>query len=72
MVESPEDVARRIGSAPGPGGESDTMTRSKSRKHVFSMAIGLLAVACSTPVGIRTADPVEVHRYLTRNALTDE
>jgi hypothetical protein len=48
------------------------MTRSKNRKHVFSMAIGLLAVACSTPVGIRTADPVEVHRYLTRNALTDE
>jgi len=32
---------------------------------------GLLA-GCATPIGIRTADPQEVQRYLTRSALTDE
>jgi pimeloyl-ACP methyl ester carboxylesterase len=34
-------------------------------------AAGLLA-GCSTPVGIRNADPHEVQRYLTRSALTDD
>ncbi len=32
---------------------------------------GLLA-GCATPIGIRIADPREVQRYLTRNALTDD
>jgi pimeloyl-ACP methyl ester carboxylesterase len=32
---------------------------------------GLLA-GCATPIGIRTADPSEVQRYLTRSALTDD
>jgi pimeloyl-ACP methyl ester carboxylesterase len=27
---------------------------------------------CTTPIGIRTADPREVQRYLTRSALTDQ
>jgi pimeloyl-ACP methyl ester carboxylesterase len=38
-----------------------------------SYAIGLLAIlcgACASPVGIRVSDPLEVQRYLTRNALT--
>lgn len=39
---------------------------------VFSLLIGALALACASPVGIRRADPREVHRYLTRNALTDD
>jgi pimeloyl-ACP methyl ester carboxylesterase len=39
-------------------------------------ALGALTAAggllgCSTPVGIRSADPHEVQRYLTRSALTD-
>jgi len=39
-------------------------------------ALGALAVTgllagCATPIGIRTADPREVQRYLTRSALTD-
>ncbi len=33
-------------------------------------ALAILCGACATPVGIRTADPREVERYLTRNALT--
>ena len=32
---------------------------------------GLLA-GCATPIGIRIADPLEVQRYLTRSALTDQ
>jgi pimeloyl-ACP methyl ester carboxylesterase len=35
------------------------------------LAAGVLA-ACATPVGIRTADPTRVQRYLTRSALTDQ
>src|SRR5262245_42276272 len=40
-------------------------------------ALGALAAAavlagCATPVGIRSADPKEVQRYLTRSALTDD
>lgn len=37
-------------------------------------AIAVLAAlfACASPVGIRTSDPREIHRYLTRNALTDD
>jgi pimeloyl-ACP methyl ester carboxylesterase len=40
-------------------------------------ALGALAVAgllagCTTPIGIRTANPLEVQRYLTRSALTDQ
>src|SRR5678815_955157 len=40
-------------------------------------ALGALTAAgvllgCSTPVGIRNADPHEVQRYLTRSALTDD
>ena len=34
-------------------------------------ATGLLA-GCTTPIGIRTADPREVQLYLTRSALTDQ
>ena len=35
------------------------------------VAAGLLA-GCASPIGIRTADPRAVQRYLTRSALTDE
>ena len=34
-------------------------------------AAGLLA-GCATPIGVRTEDPREVQRYLTRSALTDD
>jgi len=45
--------------------------------RVFVRALGALAVAgllagCTAPIGIRTADPREVQRYLTRSALTDD
>jgi len=33
--------------------------------------LAILATGCSTPIGIRIADPREVQRYLTRSALTE-
>jgi hypothetical protein len=32
--------------------------------------VAILCGACASPVGIRVSDPLEVQRYLTRNALT--
>ena len=34
--------------------------------------LAIVCGACATPIGIRTADPQEVARYLTRNALTTD
>jgi pimeloyl-ACP methyl ester carboxylesterase len=46
-------------------------------KRRLAGALGALAAAgllagCASPMGVRTADPREVQRYLTRSALTDE
>ena len=32
----------------------------------------LMGAACASPVGVRVANPREIHRYLTRSALTEE
>jgi len=45
-------------------------SRSSARAIGTLLVAGLLA-GCATPIGIRTADPREVPRYLTRSALTD-
>lgn len=37
-----------------------------------ALALALFATACASPVGVRTGNPREIHRYLTRNALTDD
>ena len=36
------------------------------------LVLAILATGCSTPIGIRIADPREVQRYLTRSALTED
>ncbi|MEZ4331685.1 MAG: alpha/beta hydrolase [Myxococcota bacterium] len=44
-------------------------------KQVLCLGLGVvvgLGLACSTPVGVRTANPRQIHRYLTRSALTTE
>ncbi len=46
-------------------------TRAIARALASLAAAGLL-VGCATPIGIRTADPIEVQRYLTRSALTGQ
>src|SRR5262245_50074761 len=45
-------------------------TRRAGRALGTLAVVGLLA-GCATPIGTRTADPLEVQRYLTRSALTD-
>ena len=37
---------------------------------VFLPALALLAGACATPVGVSTASPRTIHRYLTQSALS--
>jgi len=39
-------------------------------RALSTLALASLLGACASPIGIRTADPREVQRYLTRSALT--
>ncbi|MFI5317659.1 MAG: esterase/lipase family protein [Myxococcota bacterium] len=44
----------------------------KTARRVFgALALAWVLAGCASPVGIRTANPREVQRYLTRSALTD-
>lgn len=36
------------------------------------LLLALASLACANPVGVRTGNPREIHRYLTRSALTDD
>lgn len=43
------------------------------RRVMLALLLSLLiGVACANPVGVRVANPREIHRYLTRSALTSE
>jgi pimeloyl-ACP methyl ester carboxylesterase len=51
---------------------SASMNRRRSILACTAFVAALVLFACASPVGIRTSDPREVQRYLTRNALTDD
>ena len=48
------------------------MNHPACRAAAAASLVALFATACASPVGIQTASPREVHRYLTRNVLTGE
>ena len=48
------------------------MLVSEIRGIAAGLALMLVATACASQVGVRTANPREIQRYLTRSALTDD
>lgn len=44
----------------------------ESRAIAAACLLALVSLACSSPVGVRTGNPREIQRYLTRSALTDD
>lgn len=53
-------------------GESSSVASFLSRGFGSGLVLALFATACASPVGVRTGNPREIQRYLTRNALTDD
>jgi pimeloyl-ACP methyl ester carboxylesterase len=41
------------------------------RRLALTVAVLLLAIGCATPIGVARKDPEAVHRYLTRNVLSN-
>ena len=41
-------------------------------RALAALASAALLAGCAAPIGVRTADPHDVQRYLTRSALTDD
>jgi pimeloyl-ACP methyl ester carboxylesterase len=41
-------------------------------RTLAALSSAVLLAGCAAPIGVRTADPHDVHRYLTRSALTDD
>ena len=41
-------------------------------RAISAIALALALAACASPIGVRTADPQAVQRYLTRSALTTD
>ncbi len=46
------------------------MAFTRTGRAGAALVAAMLLAACATPVGVRTADPIQVQRYLTRSALT--
>jgi len=50
----------------------DGMVRHRSRAIAGIVALCFAGFGCASPVGVREANPRQIHRYLTRSALTDD
>ena len=56
-----------------PRGVSSAMPKaSRARLARFALVLAALFAGCATPVGVETADPQDVARYLTQSVLTGD